>query len=175
MEIPKNTVQSFEIEGDDLVSRIPQPLNILTALSFNIDLFHVVTDALRPGTLFFQTYLEHEFFPPMDDDLSAQLQVRLVNWEDMYFSVVTVPIGKKQFCLDAAKATGMILKEGEVPFLFHGGGVKQWPMTAERLAYLKSDPESAIYKGFGGIQDECMVENFKRNEYLKSKGVIDND
>jgi hypothetical protein len=92
-----------------------EDLERLDTMSF----FNVVCPVDRGIAGDYSQHLEHKYFPPgtRSNDL---LQVMFFRWQDMLWSIVTVPLGLKETCFKAATEVKMRLSDG-IPHVLSSG------------------------------------------------------
>lgn len=167
-----NKVLEILIVGDDITGKF-WDIDYLVALDYDINLFHVVSFADRPGFNRFQVRLEHEYFPPMSER-EKLLRYFLLKWEGMIYAVLTMPFKERHCCFEAAENTNMRLADG-VPNSIDSDGVKVFPLSSERVYTIENSKDSIVYEGVGGQKDEKALERFQINQFLKSKGLIEDE
>jgi len=77
--------------------------------------FHVICYAERNIIEVYSAFLEKHYFPP-ETSLNDEFILSWYRWQDLLFNIISVPIGRIDWCFEAAQKTNMRLANG-VPTL----------------------------------------------------------
>jgi hypothetical protein len=121
----------------------------------------VFSMSIRPGALRFMHELEHTFFPP-GTELNMKYSLIYVNWSQMMWIGVRIPL-EMRTCADVtARRTGMRVANG-VPTMIGGGGIIQFPLNGPHVYTLENESGSKVYDGQNAAEemrkDEIMELN----------------
>jgi len=111
-------------------------------LGKNENLFHCVGMEMRAGVSYFCNYLENHFFPPETPE-NDEMQYRLLKWNKILWHVVSVPLNKKQFCLNAAKEARLKLQDA-IPFVV-GPVVASTRCLEGKMAEMRKDGHLKVF------------------------------
>ena len=144
-----------------------RPLEEVRRLGSNLGCVHLIGLLERPCVGLFAVRLEHRHYPPgtLANDL---FEMRLVKWEDMVWSVVTIPTGGRPDAAAIADGVGLRFADG-VPTVFaaHPGGptirvgglvlpetsISRFPLDSPTAWTLEQRPDSELYRIAGGRRD----------------------
>ncbi len=98
----------------------------------------------RPGVRLCFTRLEYDYFPPGTKS-NDELFLRLINWEDMVWGIISIPKEKKELMERVASEIGLRIADG-TPYLFTNGKVKVFPLNNERAFTLENTSGHPVYR-----------------------------
>lgn len=98
---------------------------------------------LRPGVPDCFHTLEFQYYKPRTARNHLYI-LRLLEWCDMLWGIVSIPIEEKHLMERAAKVNGLRVVDG-VPTLFDGG-VHHFPVSNSRIFTLENVPGHPVYK-----------------------------
>lgn len=156
----------------------------LEELGKSEELFHVVGQWTRPFVHYFANYVEYEHFPPEGNN--NEMQYRVFRWHTMLWSIVSIPISKKELAYEAAAkshlklANGVPLFFGKEPiFIFAAArpetflqldSTQIFPLSNSRTFTLEQQKDDVVYQGPGGRQDAAASEEFEIQQLWKKHG-----
>jgi hypothetical protein len=116
----------------------------------------------RPGALRFFHELEHTFFAP-GTELNMKYSMLYVNWSDMMWIGVRIPISMKNCADITANRTGMHVSDG-IPTIISGGGVCQFPLNGQHVYTLENAKGSKVYDGMSAAEEMRKDELIEINK-----------
>lgn len=131
--------------------------------------FFVVCMATRPGVQLYCTTLEYTYYPPRTpaNDLFG---LNIVQWNDLTFYVLSVPLADRNRCELVAKNLGMRLADG-VPTIFDHKGKHNFPLQGSNVWSLegnyKGDEIAEVQKIFDGDKGQMHKDFQSSTEIFK--------
>jgi hypothetical protein len=110
----------------------------------------------RPGCQLFCSILEYKFYPPTTDKNKLFI-LQVMKWEEMVYTVISIPIKDKAYAEAVAKTCGMRIANG-VPTLLSQDKPKFFPINVDNAFTIENDPEHPIYKSPQHSQAFLQVE-----------------
>jgi len=149
------------------------------------DLLHVVGMWTRPFVHYFANYLEYEHFPP-EQEVNKEMQYRVIRWHGALWSIVSVPLIKKNLVEEAAEKAHLKLADG-VPIFMGKESVLMcfaavrpsenfqniadfFPVRSDSTFTLEQSKSDDVVYEPGGSQDAKMLEEFEINQLWKKHG-----
>ena len=108
-------------------------------------MIHYVMMAMRPGVGDCIHDLEHNHYKPATprNDLFV---MRLIEWQDLQWLIVSIPESEKVFMERAAAAHGLCVRDGVVIAMLTGGSVQTFPVKNPNVFVLENITSHPIYK-----------------------------
>jgi hypothetical protein len=176
--VPATSIERIEIlDGGEYRSRTRETQADLDRIDRDRSLLSFVGMASRPGVAFFGTYLEYTFYPPGRADLNALFQLRVIEWEGMYWVVATIPARDREKAEEAAIEAELAIKDG-VPSTVSGESIAHFPLGGRTTFTLESVAGAPIYRGqlstklaLAMEEEECdeIVAVYKRLRYRSDR------
>jgi hypothetical protein len=98
----------------------------------------------RPGVLDCVQLLEYTYFPPWTER-NALFHARVIEWQDIMWSMISIPIGDREMMDKSAMANRLRVANG-VPIVFSGGEMYSFPAGNERVFTLENIKGHPVYK-----------------------------
>lgn len=124
----------------------------------NGQFMHFVGMYIRPGVKEWISLLEHTHYIPRTPR-NEFFQLRIIEWEDMIWFLVSIPVAERHLAEETAKKCGIRIADG-VPTMFHREGVTRFPADNERVFTLENVSGHPVYRS-GGVMPEEPVEDGK--------------
>lgn len=122
----------------------------------------------RPGAELCFTELEHTYFPP-GTDLNKDFIMRLINWEGIIWSIVSIPKTEISLMEEVAAKNGLRLAEG-IPHIFSQKGTKAFPIKDnERIFTLENIADHPVYANDPKNTDKILAEEMAKMEKIFSE------
>jgi hypothetical protein len=124
----------------------------------------------RPGAQYFATYLEYTFYAPGVLARMDPFQSRIVQWETLYWNVITIPVQDRAKAQQAANRAELVIKHGS-PATIKEEGLADFPLRSPNTYTLESLQEAPCYRGLTATalakaleQEECdeLVHTYER-------------
>ena len=117
-------------------------------------LLNLVVLAMRPGGLFFSTFLEYTSYGPSTPS-NDRFSIRVLEWDEMTYAVVSIPIGDRAKAEEAAARAELRIVDG-VPTAFTAEGVCFFPIDGGNTFTLESLRPS--YRGIADMKEARRLE-----------------
>jgi hypothetical protein len=173
-DVRASLIERIEIQGHGMtMTRTRETADDLARLGRDPATRSYVVMLMRPGARYFMTYLEYTFYPPGRPHLNALLGCRNVEWEDLPWSVATIPAGDGPKAEEAAQKAELLIKDGMPATITHDG-IAHFPLQGKNCFNLESRPGAAVYRGRSGERaalaletEECdaIMAEYKRAHY----------
>lgn len=118
----------------------------------------------RPGVQLFAVRLEHEYYPP-GSDMNNDFCLRMFEWEDMKWIIVSVPKTEMDILKKVAHECGLKIADG-VPTVFGSGKIETFPINNERVFTLENLPDSPFYGADRKKIKELLAEERRKMEKI---------
>jgi hypothetical protein len=99
----------------------------------------------RPGVTDCFKLLEHSYFKP-GTSRNVLFSIRVIEWMDMIWGIVSIPIEEKHFMEKAAQASYLLVANG-IPNVIANGEIFKFPINNDRVFTLENIPGHPMYSG----------------------------
>lgn len=98
----------------------------------------------RPGVGELLEFVEHEYYKPGTPRNDLFL-MRIIRWEDMVWSLVSIPIRERSYVEKAVRSFGLRIVDG-VPSVLSGGKLDRFPYENERTYTFENVSGHPVYR-----------------------------
>jgi hypothetical protein len=148
---------------------LSEPPEVLGRLGRDDTRLNFVVMMERPGAKFFATYLEYTFYRPGDLARTDLLETRVVQWEGIYWNVLTIPAADRAKAEQAANRAELLIKGGS-PATIRAEGLADFPLRARNTYTLESVPGAPCYRGQINIELARALENEECDAVVEEYG-----
>jgi len=146
--IKKNDPKAVPAPGvndSDGLGIVKEEWDTLYKLSQDSSYRHVLTLCSRPGSSYFARYLELTYFHPDKPELNNLFDQRFFRWNDLHFTILTVPASFDHVLHETATVVGVRLVDRALPVLIGGGKIERLPLHDSYLYTMENAPGHMVY------------------------------